>query len=143
MLARRRTINPNEVSFSQRIAEGSRIRQELNAALARDDSSEVTRLRAEHDAYIAKYGEAEGGYSGSDHEIGRKSGMKRENSGAGSTAESLLEELSRRNRQLNHAHARKVQIADSERRRKANQERVKEEAAKAACVFTPFSTSVD
>lgn len=132
MIARRRTINPNEVSFSQRIAEGSRIRQELNAALARSDNAEVTRLRAELDAYNAKYGENDSAYSGSEHEIARRPGIKRENSAAGSGAESLLEELSRRNRQLNHEHARKVQIADAERRRRAHQERLKEEAAKAA-----------
>ncbi|KAG8848915.1 hypothetical protein FRB91_010385 [Serendipita sp. 411] len=128
ILARRRNLNPNALSLQKRIAEGSRLRQELKTAVARNDKQEVMRLKAELDAYNQQYGDSAGGGSDSDHSS--RPTLKRDGSSASLNGDSMLEELSRRNRELNHENARKLQIQEAERRRKAHLERLKQEAAK-------------
>ncbi|KAG8809498.1 hypothetical protein FRC17_003411 [Serendipita sp. 399] len=128
IISRRRTLNPNAPNFQKRIAEGSRIRQELQTAAARNDKAEVARLKEELDAYNLRWGDST---AGSDSDISSKPGLKREGSGISLNGDSMLEEISRRNRELNHENARKLQIQEAERRKKAHLERLKQEAAKA------------
>lgn len=129
------------MSLQQRIAEGARLRQEYNIARARNDKEDMTRLREELDKFNAQHGITDTPYSGSDTETrGLKrqlsepnlGGIKREGSvpslkREGSTGDSLLEELSKRNRQLNHENARRLQVLEAERRKKAALERIKKE----------------
>jgi len=141
IVARRKALNnPDGQSLHQRIAEGSRLRQEYNTARARGDKVEANRLRLELDAYNARYGPTGNGVnSGSDTEavarlasgLGKTgiAGSSLANGGGGNT--SVLEEISKRNRQLNHEDARRIQVAEAERRKKAQMERIREaEAAK-------------
>jgi RNA polymerase-associated protein RTF1 len=141
IVARRKALNnPDGQSLQQRIAEGSRLRQEYNTARARGDKVEANRLRLELDAYTARHGPAGNVVnSGSDTEavarlasgLGKTgiAGSGLANEGGGNT--SVLEEISKRNRQLNHEDARRIQVAEAERRKKAQMERIREaEAAK-------------
>jgi len=137
IVARRRALNnPDGQSLHQRIAEGSRLRQEYNTARARGDKAEAARLRAELEAYNARAGITGNGVnSGSDTEaVARltsglgKAGIASPGSGGGGGDEnsSVLEEISKRNRQLNHEHARRIQVLEAERRKKAQAERMRE-----------------
>lgn len=137
MIARNKALKPQGLSFQQRIAEGSRLRQELNIARARGDKAEVSRIRVALEEFNALHGIIDSaGASGSDTEVKGlrrmnsegtlSAGIKRDGSGEGS----MLEEISRRNRQLNHENARRLQVLEAERRRKAALERKREEEAK-------------
>ncbi|PVF96519.1 hypothetical protein CPB86DRAFT_807665 [Serendipita vermifera] len=135
MIARRKMLRPGGLSFQQRIAEKSRLIQELNTAYARHDKAEAARLKEELDKFLALHGESESAQSGSDTE-GGFSGLKRDGSrpslGSPSKSDSILEELSRRNREANHATAKRI---EEERRRKIQLQRQQEaEATKLAAL---------
>jgi len=138
------------MTLQQRIAEGSRLRREYNAALARHDKPEAIKLRSQLEQYNSQWGHGDSG-SASGSEVETKglkrepsepslSGLKREGSGSmlsgggfavkreESAGEvSILEELSERNRQLNYENARRLQVLEAERRKKAVLDRVKRE----------------
>jgi RNA polymerase-associated protein RTF1 len=137
------------MSIQERIAEGSRLRREYNAARARNDKTEASEIRAQLEEFNNTRGDS-GSASGSEAEnkaLKRPasepslSGLRREGSGstlgwggvAVKTEEgetSVLEEISKRNRQLNYENARRIQVLEAERRKNAVMERVKKEEEK-------------
>lgn len=150
MLARRRTMNPQAIPLQKRIAEGSRLRQELKTAQARGEKAEAARIHAELDTFNANHGYDSGHGSGSEAESGSRNGtpglpktsssnslggglraggglVRTPSTGSIGAEGSVLEEISKRNRMLNQGDVRRIQMADAERRRKAHLERIKAE----------------
>ncbi|KIM22495.1 hypothetical protein M408DRAFT_332883, partial [Serendipita vermifera MAFF 305830] len=142
VIRRKALHNPDGQSLQQRIAEGSRLRQEHATAKARGDKAEMHRLREELEAYNARYGlsnDNAANQSGSDTEGGGAAASRSSSANKGAVSAALasgdgmllLEELSRRNRQANQEDARRIQILEAERRKKAQLEKIREaEAAK-------------
>jgi hypothetical protein len=140
MIARRKLLRPGGLSLQQRIAEKSRLIQELNTAYARHDKAEAARLKEELDKFLALHGDSESAQSSETE--GGFSGLKRDGSrpllGSPSKSDSILEELSRRNREANHATAKKI---EEEKRKRIQMQRQQEaEAARLAYVCSYFGS---
>jgi len=119
MIKRRQSVVPKMLSTYERLATKSRLMTEHRMAVGRRDFEDAKRIQKELDEFVAMW---ENGVDGSPHSA-NNSGT--EGPGGNRGEQNRLEAISARNRAQNIENARRIEVAEAEKRRLARTEALK------------------